>query len=586
VLPAVSKDLDNSSIETERTVVALSYDYGESAEKILGSTLGAYFRNVSQRSPEHMALISCHQNLRFTYGQLQERVDEFARGMMQMGIERGDRIGIWSTNNAQWLITKLAAATIGAIFVNINPGYKASELDFVLKQSGVKLLVVIAESRGVSYLQILQELEPGLFCLNGTKHSNDQAQLQHLVVIEGAPSASERVHTFDEVCEVGRKADLKGLHSRINALDIDDPVNIQYTSGTTGAPKGATLSHHNLLNNGWLAAKAMGLTSQSRFCIPMPFYHCGGMVSSALATISVGGTIVIPGPFFVEDTVLKAISQEKCTHLSGVPTMFFAELEHPDFAQCDVSSMKGGFMAGAPCPVQLMRRVADHLNMHEVVILYGLTEASPLMTCTTIADTLEIRATTVGRAIPAIELKVIDTETGAIVPRGKQGELCTRGHGVMIGYWNNPQATAEAIDKKGWLHSGDLAVMNTEGYINITGRKKDMLIRGGENIYPREIEEVLHDHSSIAQAQVFGIPDEKFGEIVGGWIKLKAGCSLTEDELRDWLKDRIVHFKIPSCVRFVDQFPMTVTGKIQKFAMRAHMIKELGLENVESIRTA
>jgi fatty-acyl-CoA synthase len=567
-------------------VNVLSYDYGQSSEKILGSTLGAYFRNISERAPAHMALISCHQNLRFTYRELQERVDEFARGMMQMGIERGDRIGIWSTNNAQWLITKLAAATIGAIFVNINPGYKASELDFVLKQSGVKLLVVIAESRGVSYLQVLRELEPALFSLDDTTRSGDQSQLQHVVVIDGTSSDSKSVHTFDEVCDLGRNLDLKALHRRTDALDMDDAINIQYTSGTTGAPKGATLSHHNLLNNGWFAAKAMGLTSQSRFCIPMPFYHCGGMVSSALATISVGGTIVIPGPFFAEDTVLKAISQEKCSHLSGVPTMFFAELEHPDFAQCDVSSMKGGFMAGAPCPVQLMRRVADNLNMHEVVILYGLTEASPLMTCTTIADTLEIRATTVGRAIPAIELKVIDTETGAIVPRGKQGELCTRGHGVMMGYWNNPQATTEAIDKQGWLHSGDLAVMNQEGYINITGRKKDMLIRGGENIYPREIEEVLHDHPGIAQAQAFGIPDEKFGEILGVWIKLKAGSRLTEDELCEWMKERVIHFKIPSCVRFVEQFPMTVTGKIQKFVMRAQMIKELGLENVESIRTA
>jgi fatty-acyl-CoA synthase len=330
----------------------------------------------------------------------------------------------------------------------------------------------------------------------------------------------------------------------------------------------------------------MGLTRQSRFCIPMPFYHCGGMVSSALSALCVGGAIVIPSPYFMEEPVLQALQSERCTHLSGVPTMFIAELEHPDFSKYDVSSLRGGFMAGAPCPVQLMRRVANDMNMQEVVILYGLTEASPLVTCTTVEDSLEIRATTVGRAIPGIEIKIVDSHSGSIVPRGEQGELCTRGHVVMIGYWNNAQATNDAIDKGGWLHSGDLAKMNADGFINITGRKKDMIIRGGENIYPREIEEILHEHGAVAQAQVFGVPDEKFGEEVAVWLKIKQGRSADQEQIVTWLKDRIAHFKVPHYVRIVDEFPMTVTGKVQKFVMRERMIDELGLQKAAEITTA
>ncbi len=374
------------------------------------------------------------------------------------------------------------------------------------------------------------------------------------------------------------------LTERESKLQFDDPVNIQYTSGTTGLPKGVTLSHHNLLNNALLAAQAMNLGPTSRFCVPMPFYHCGGMISSALATLSVGGAVIVPSPFYDDTAVLHAVQAEKCTHISGVPTMFIGELEHPEFHSFDVSSLRGGFMAGAPCPVQLMRNVASRMKMEEIVILYGLTEASPLMTATTSNDSLEIRSTTVGKVIPGIELKIVDAHTGEVVPRGVQGEICSRGHGVMLGYWNNPQATADAIDKNGWLHSGDLGVMNAEGFINITGRKKDMIIRGGENIYPREIEEVLHEHTSIAQAQVFGIPDARLGEDVAAWIMLKQNEVLTPEDVRDWLKERVAYFKVPKHIKLVTEFPMTVTGKCQKFVMRDLMTKELGLE--ASVQTA
>jgi fatty-acyl-CoA synthase len=562
-----------------------SYDYGISHERLLGATIGEHFRRIVAANPADMALISCEQKHRFSYAQLNDRVERFARGMIEFGIARGDRIGIWSTNNSEWIVAKLAAACIGAIFVNINPGYKAAELEFVLNQSGTKFLVVIPDNRGTNYLEILRGLAPELFS-SKEETKRKITHLENIAVIGASGQLGDKVFSFEQVCLQGDKVSPAVLEDRLKQLDIDDPINIQYTSGTTGAPKGVTLSHHNLLNNAWMSAKAMGLNRQSRFCIPMPFYHCGGLVSSALSVLAVGGAIVIPSPYFIEEPVLQALQFERCTHLCGVPTMFIAELEHADFPKYDVSSLRGGFMAGAPCPVQLMRRVADDMNMKEFVILYGLTEASPLVTCTTVEDSLEIRATTVGRAIPGIEIKIVDPHSGSIVPRGDQGELCTRGHGVMIGYWNNAQATSDAIDQGGWLHSGDLARMGAEGFINITGRKKDMIIRGGENIYPREIEEVLHEHEAIAQAQVFGVPDEKFGEEVAAWLKIKQGQSADQDQIITWLKERIANFKVPHYVRIVDEFPMTVTGKVQKFAMRDRMINELGLQKAAEIRTA
>jgi fatty-acyl-CoA synthase len=562
-----------------------SYDFGGSPEKLLGSTIGFHFRLIAQSTPDHEALVSCQQGHRLTYGQLLKRVESFALGLVALGITRGDRVGIWSTNNSEWIIAELAAILVGAIFVNINPAYRAAELEYVLNQSGTKLLIVIAENRGTQYLQILKDLAPQLF-LKGQESERNQTPLSHIIVIGAEENVSDSVLSFDHVCELGSKHGAAALNRLSDQLDFDDPINIQYTSGTTGAPKGVTLSHHNLLNNACLAAKAMGLDSDSRFCIPMPFYHCGGMVSSALATFAVGGTIVIPGPYFAEKSVLQAVEAERCTHLSGVPTMFIAELEHVDFGKFDLSSLRGGFMAGAPCPVQLMRRVAKDMNMKEIVILYGLTEASPLVTCTTVDDSLEVRATSVGRVIAGIEIKIVDPLTGALVPHGVQGELCTRGHGVMIGYWNNKHATNEAIDRAGWLHSGDLAVMNGSGLVNITGRKKDMIIRGGENIYPREIEELLHEHDAIAQAQVFGVPDEKFGEEVAVWLTLKQGQSTSDRDISAWLGERISRFKVPRYIRIVEEFPLTVSGKVQKFAMRARMIEELGLEEAAQIQTA
>ncbi len=557
---------------------ALSYDHGISVEPLVGETLGHYFDGIVAQRQDADALVSVQQNIRYSYKQLKERIDLCAKGFLHLGIERGDRIGIWSTNNAEWIVTQFAAAKVGAILVNINPGYRTSELEYVLGQSGVKLLVVIPKHRSSNYLEMLEELAPTFFVAGDNSKSDKLPHLENIVVIGAHGKLAGRLLNFDQVTAMGSELKPEALVERERQLQFDDPVNIQYTSGTTGLPKGVTLSHHNLLNNGLLAARAMNLGPSSRFCVPMPFYHCGGMISSSLATISVGGAVVIPSPFYDDTAVLNAVQSEKCTHISGVPTMFIGELEHPEFDSFDVSTLQGGFMAGAPCPVQLMRDVASRMKMEEIVILYGLTEASPLMTATTSNDSLEIRATTVGRVIPGIELKIVDAQTGEVVPRGVQGEICSRGHGVMLGYWNNPQATADAIDKNGWLHSGDLGVMNAQGFINITGRKKDMIIRGGENIYPREIEEVLHEHKSIAQAQVFGVPDARLGEDVAAWVMLKQNETLSPDEVREWLRERVAYFKVPKHVKVVTEFPMTVTGKCQKFVMRDLMAKELGLE--------
>jgi fatty-acyl-CoA synthase len=556
---------------------ALSYDHGISTEPLVGDTLGNFFNQIVASRTDADALISVQQNIRLTYNQLLARVNLFAGGLLQLGIERGDRVGIWSTNNAEWVITQLAAAKVGAILVNINPGYRTSELEYVLSQSGVKLVVAIPKHRISDYLEMLEELAPTFFVAGDKSKSAKLPNLENIVVIGAHSKLPGRLLSFDQVTALGSELPPARLAERESKLQFDDPVNIQYTSGTTGLPKGVTLSHHNLLNNALLSAQAMNLGPTSRFCVPMPFYHCGGMISSCLSTLSVGGAVIIPSPFYDDTAVLHAVQQEKCTHISGVPTMFIGELEHPEFDSFDVSSLQGGFMAGAPCPVQLMRQVAERMKMQEIVILYGLTEASPLMTATTSNDSLEIRSTTVGRVIPGIELKIVDPHSGEVLPRGVQGEICSRGHGVMLGYWNNPEATAEAIDKNGWLHSGDLGVMNQQGFINITGRKKDMIIRGGENIYPREIEEILHEHSSIAQAQVFGIPDLRLGEDVAAWVMLKQNQSLEAEELREWLKERVAYFKVPKHVKMVTEFPMTVTGKCQKFVMRELMTKELGI---------
>ena len=498
-------------------------------------------------------------------------------------MQQGDRVGIWSTNNYRWLEVLYAVARVGAILVNINPAYRSHELSYVLKQSGVSVLFTISGCRGLDYLAGLADCQ-----------INESAPtLREIVLLPQANTdfdkskdAVKSLTTYDQFLKRAIEISAAELEERSARVQFDDAVNIQYTSGTTGFPKGVTLSHHNLLNNGLFAARAMALGRAARFCIPMPFYHCGGMVSSALATLSVGGTIVIPSPYFEEIAVMEAVQKERATHISGVPTMFIAQLEHAQFKNYDYASLQGGFMAGAPCPVQLMRRVAAEMHVGDVVILYGLTEVSPLMTATNTGDTMEDRATTVGRAIPGVEVKIIDTVSGELLPRNQQGEICCRGHGIMLGYWQNQEATDACIDTAGWLHSGDLGVMSEAGYLHITGRKKDMIIRGGENIYPREIEEVLQTHEAVAQAQVFGLPDHRLGEEVALWVALKHGAEVSQEELTDYLKERIAHFKIPRHVRFVSEFPMTVTGKIQKFAMRAAMVKELGLEKADAIETA
>lgn len=568
----------------------LSYDHGPSSHRLLGATLGDHFLHISSSRDKADALIDITTNQRFSYKQLQEKVDRTARGLLSMGVETGDRVGIWSTNNAEWLITMLAVWSVGGILVNINPSYKTQEVEYALKQAGVKLLITIPGHRNSDYLKMLREIAHQVFSPDTKYDLSDTPQLESIFVIGTADELKGKlignVKAFDALLESGDKIPHSDLQERMQHLQFDQPINIQYTSGTTGFPKGVTLSHHNLLNNAWFAAQAMGLDESTRFCVPMPFYHCGGMVSSAMATFSVGGAVIIPCNFYDEQKVLHALAAEKCTHVSGVPTMFIGELEHPDFEKYDLSSLRGGFMAGAPCPVQLMRKVADKMHMKEVVILYGLTEASPLITATTVSDSLELRATTVGKIIPGLEIKLIDTVSGAIVPRGTQGELCSRGHGVMLGYWNNQQATHDCIDNARWLHSGDLAVMNEAGYINITGRKKDMIIRGGENIYPREIEEVMHTHTEVVQAQVFGIPDAHLGEEVAMWVMIKPDSQTKPEAISEWLKEKIAYFKVPRHIRIVQEFPMTVTGKIQKFVMREKMIEELGLKDAAEIQTA
>lgn len=590
-----------------------SYDYGICDESLLGFTLFAHLDQIAEQQPQVEAVVSPLEDTRLTYSEFKAATEAIASALLARGVERGDRVGIWSTNNWRWLAVLYAVSRLGAILVNINPAYRSHELEYVLKQSGTKVLFTIPRNRSSNYLEILSGLVPRLFGGGKQAHASAVPDLQDIVVMppfeyaggsgsrsrSGSESASGADYAptawasymngeiFDwQSFIAAAQNNIAALHERQSEVQFDDPVNIQYTSGTTGFPKGVTLSHHNLLNNGLFAARAMALDNQSRFCVPMPFYHCGGMVSSALATFSVGGTLVLPGPYFEDLATLKMLQAERCSHVSGVPTMFIGQLEHEKFNDFDLSSLRGGFMAGAPCPVQLMRRVASEMHVPEVVILYGLTEVSPLMTATTIHDSMETRATTVGRAIPGVEVKLIDPLSGKIVPRGSQGEICCRGHGIMLGYWRNEEATAECIDRSGWLHSGDLGVMNEAGYLHITGRKKDMIIRGGENIYPRELEEVLHLHPDIAQAQVFGLPDERLGEEVALWVMARAGSKLSEAELKEWLSQQVAHFKVPRYIKFVNEFPMTVTGKIQKFVMRERMVTELNLQVAAQIETA
>ncbi len=550
-----------------------SYFAGIPRRPILYETIGSHFEKICDRFADHDALVVRHQGVRWQYGELRERVHALAAGLLALGIRPGDRVAIWGPNSSEWVLVQYATARIGAIMVCINPAYRLYELEYALNKVECRAIITAESFKSSHYLQMLQELAPEL--ATAQPGGLCAQRLPHLeTVIRMGAECTAGMFNFDGVCAMGGPEACRRLEELRSELRPDDPINIQFTSGTTGAPKGATLTHCNILNNGDLCGEAMALTGRDRVCIPVPLYHCFGMVIGNLACLTHGAAAVFPDAGFDPITTLKAVAEERCTALHGVPTMFIAELDHPRFGQFDLSSLRTGVMAGAPCPVEVMKRVIGQMHMEHVLIAYGQTELSPVSHMTLPTDSLQRRTETVGRAVPWIEIRIIDAE-GHVVPIGEKGEICTRGYSVMRGYWNDEERTREAIDPAGWMHSGDLGAMDAEGYVQVVGRIKDMIIRGGENIYPREVEEFLYTHPKIAEVQVFGVPDEKMGEEVCAWVQLQPGQSMTEQELKAFCRDRITHFKIPRHVRFVTEYPMTVTGKIQKFLMRERMAAEL-----------
>ncbi len=553
-----------------------SYVHGGSEKPLIGQTLGEYFDAAAQRWAGCDALIVRQQNLRLTYRELQQRVDAFAAGLLALGLQPGDRIGIWSPNNSEWVITQFATAKAGLILVNINPSYRLAELEYALNKVGCKALITATALKSSDYIAMLNELAPELAsCRPGQLRAARLPDLRTVIRI-GGPSPG--MLAFDDVAGLGRDAERERLGEIAAELQFDDPINIQFTSGTTGFPKGATLTHHNILNNGYFIGETMHLTEKDRICIPVPLYHCFGMVLGNLACITHGSAMVYPGEAFDPQAVLATVQDERCTGLYGVPTMFIAELGHAEFKRFDLSSLRTGIMAGSPCPTEVMKRVVGEMHMRDVTICYGMTETSPVSFQTAADDPLEKRVGSVGRIHPHVEVKVVDSE-GRIVLPGVPGELCTRGYSVMRGYWNDADKTAEAIDAGRWMHTGDLATLDEDGYCNIVGRIKDMVIRGGENIYPREIEEFLYRHPKVQDVQVIGVPDAKYGEELCAWIRLKAEQQASPEDIREFCKGQIAHYKIPRYVKFVDSFPMTVTGKIQKYLMREQMKRELGLSD-------
>jgi fatty-acyl-CoA synthase len=551
--------------------ITISYSHGVSDRALLGETIGENLRRITAAFGDHDAVVDVPSGRRWTYQQLDADVDRLALGLIAAGIEAGDRVGIWAPNCPEWVLLQYATARMGAILVNINPAYRTHELGYVLRQSGVRLLVSAESFKTSDYRAMVGEVRgelPGL------------AQ----VVFLGTAA-------WDGLLAAGA-ADLAGrdgaglLAARAAQLAFDQAINIQYTSGTTGFPKGATLSHHNILNNGFFIGEYCRYTEEDRVAIPVPFYHCFGMVLGNLACTTHGAAIVIPALGFDPAATLDAVQAERCTSLYGVPTMFIAELALPDFASYDLSTLRTGIMAGSPCPVEVMKRVISEMHMTEVTIAYGMTETSPVSAQTRADEDMERRVSTVGRVHPHVEVKIVDPETGLVLPRGEAGEMCTRGYSVMLGYWDEPAKTADAIDSARWMHTGDLAVMDAEGYLNIVGRIKDMVIRGGENIYPREVEEFLYAHPQIEDIQVIGVPDEKYGEELCAWIRLRAGSELSAEEVKAYCTGKIAHYKVPRYVRFTDEFPMTVTGKVQKFKMREVSIEELGLQAASKTATA
>ncbi|MFE7531678.1 AMP-binding protein [Kitasatospora sp. NPDC057542] len=535
-----------------------SYASGTSDVPLLGDTIGENLDRAVRAHPERDALVDRATARRWTYAELGADVDALALGLLELGIAKGDRVGIWAPNCAEWTLAQYATAKLGAILVTVNPAYRDHELEYVLNQAGIRLLVAAERFKTSDYAGMIEEVRPRC------------PELERVLLL-GSPA-------WDAVLAAGRTADRTRLAERQGELAPDDPINIQYTSGTTGFPKGATLSHHNILNNGYFVGELLAYTEQDRICIPVPFYHCFGMVMGNLAATSHGACMVIPAPSFEPGATLAAVAAERCTSLYGVPTMFIAELADPDFDRYDLGSLRTGIMAGSPCPSEVMKEVIGRMGMTQVSICYGMTETSPVSTQTRVDDPVERRVTTVGRVGPHLEVKVIDPATGRTVPRGEPGELCTRGYSVMLGYWGEPERTAEAVDAARWMHTGDLAVMDEEGYLAITGRIKDMVIRGGENLYPREIEEFLHTHPDILDVQVIGVPDTKYGEELMAWIRMREGAErLTAETVRAYCTGRLAHFKIPRYVHVVEEFPMTVTGKIRKVEMRAEAQRILGL---------
>jgi fatty-acyl-CoA synthase len=558
------------------TEFVASYVSGVSDAPLLGHTIGEALERATETWPEQPALIARSQSVRWTWRELLEHVDAFAAGLMALGLRRGDRIGVWSLNRAEWAVTQFAAARAGLILVTINPAYRLSELEFALNKVGCVALVTASAFKNSDYLAMVNTLAPEL--ATSTPGQLSAVRLPHLrMVIQIGGTKVAGTIAFDEVAGRAGAKERAELQAVTHRLQFDDAVNIQFTSGTTGSPKGVTLTHHNILNNGYFVGRAMRLTEQDRICIPVPLYHCFGMVMGNLAAVTHGATMVYPGEGFDPLATLEAVEAERCTALYGVPTMFIAELDHPDFRKFDLSSLRTGIMAGAPCPIEVMKRVNDLMNMRDVTIAYGMTETSPVSFQSATDDPLERRVSTVGRIQPHLEVKIVDIE-GRIVPRGQSGELCTRGYSIMLGYWDDKVKTDEVLDAAGWMHSGDLATIDADGYCNIVGRIKDMVIRGGENLYPREIEEFLFRHPKIQEVQVFGVADTKYGEELCAWIRLREGESMTADEVRSFCHGQIAHQKVPRYVEFVEEFPMTVTGKIQKFIMRQQVEERLGLK--------
>ena len=576
--------MQNSSIllastlgKRQTVMLSESYAHGASSANLLGQTLGANFDSAAERWADREALVVRHQNLRWSYNDLKMRVDAFAAGLLSLGLEPGDRIGIWSQNNSEWVVTQYATAKIGLILVNINPAYRVQELEYAINKVGCRALILSEKFKSSNYIEMLKELAPSLTKSRpGNLESDRLVTLTHVIQIGGKITSG--CFDFSEVAEMASDKYNERVEQLASKLQFDDPINIQFTSGTTGSPKGATLTHFNSLNNGFSTGEVLKFGPEDRLCVPVPLYHCFGMVLSNIAALTHGACVIYPDEAFDPLKVLQTIEAERCTALHGVPTMFIAQLEHPRFREFDLSSLRTGIMAGSPCPIEIMRRVVEEMHCEELTIAYGMTETSPTITQTRTEDAIERRVSTVGTVFPNVEVKIID-EGGQIVSVGDTGELLARGYSVMRGYWADPERTAESIDSAGWMHTGDLATMDSDGYVNIVGRVKDMVIRGGENIYPREIEEFLHRNPKIADVQVFGIPDAKYGEELCAWIILKAGERANADEIRESCRGQISHFKIPRYIQFVASFPMTVTGKVQKYSMRDSMTEKLGLSS-------